>query len=117
MENQQPNSLGQQMPVSAPGNEHKSFAAMSYVSALCLVSLFAKKDDEFVQFHAKQGLVLFIAEVVLSFINVIPGIGYGIWRIVSLVLFIVAVLGMVNAWKGRYWKLPLLSEYAKQIKL
>lgn len=118
MENQQ------SAPASKPEIVHshnskddRAFAAISYISILCLVSLLLKKDSQFVQFHAKQGVVLLIAEVILCFVNIIPYFGYGVWRILSLAFLVISVIGIVNAWKGKYWKLPLLSEYAKNIKL
>ncbi|MBI2410478.1 MAG: hypothetical protein HYV32_01095 [Candidatus Kerfeldbacteria bacterium] len=36
---------------------------LSYVNILCLVPLVLRRDDSFIQFHAKQGLALFIIEV------------------------------------------------------
>ena len=38
-------------------------AIISYIGILCLVPILMKEKDEFVKFHAKQGLVLFIVEV------------------------------------------------------
>jgi len=40
-------------------DENKIMAILSYLSILCLIPLFTKKDNEFVYYHAKQGLVLF----------------------------------------------------------
>ncbi|MFH0780327.1 MAG: hypothetical protein V1928_05795, partial [Parcubacteria group bacterium] len=61
---------------SAHSKDDRAFAAISYISILCLVSLLLKKDSQFVQFHAKQGVVLLIAEVILWFVNIIPFFGY-----------------------------------------
>jgi len=52
--------------------ENKVAAALSYVWILCLVPLFLKKNSKFCQFHAKQGLLLFIVEVIGMVIFPIP---------------------------------------------
>ncbi len=52
--------------------ETKLFAAISYVGFLCIISLLLKKEDKFVLFHAKQGLVLFVFEVSSFILSIIP---------------------------------------------
>ena len=48
----------------AQGAENDKYvAAISYLWILCFVPLFLKKKSKFAQHHAKQGLVLFIAEI------------------------------------------------------
>ena len=60
--------------------QNKGMAALSYLGILCLILLLAKRDSKFAQFHAKQGLVLLIAEVILGFaaglLAIIPVIGW-----------------------------------------
>ena len=51
---------------------NKTVAALSYLWILFLVPLLLKRDSKFAQFHAKQGLVLFIIE----FLVWIPFIGW-----------------------------------------
>ena len=59
-------------------------AALSYLWLLSVVMLVVKKDDPFVLFHAKQGLVLFIASIVLWFI---PFLGW----LLQLAVFIMVI--------------------------
>jgi len=92
-------------------------AAISYLGFLCFLPLFLKKSNPFVQYHAKQGLVLFIAEIIVSFINIIPILGQLVWFFAVIVFLVVSVMGIVMSWSGVYWKIPVLSEYAKKIKL
>jgi len=90
-------------------NENKLVAAIGYIWILCLVPLLLKKNSKFCQFHAKQGLVLFIIEL----LGMIPFVGW--------VLFIAAVIysvyGIVQALDGKYWEAPIIGEYAKKINL
>ena len=48
--------------------EDRIFAALSYVSILFIVPLILKNENEDIHFHAKQGLVLFGAEVAVWFV-------------------------------------------------
>jgi len=98
-------------------SENKLLAAISYLGVLCLIPLLLKKDDKFVQFHAKQGLVLFIAEIVVSFINIIPFLGQMIWLFVSLAFLLISIIGLIKACQGEWWKIPFLYEYSQKINI
>ena len=104
-------------PIFNKKTENRILAAVSYLGILCLVPLLLKKNDKFVEFHAKQGLVLFIAEVIVWFINIIPFLGQMIWLMASLVFFAVSIIGLVKAWQGEKWEIPFLADYARKIKL
>ncbi|MFH0905397.1 MAG: hypothetical protein V1826_01615 [bacterium] len=110
--------------------EDKVFAALSYISILFVVPLVLKHDDQYIQFHAKQGLVLFGAEVVvwfllfllesfvvalapLSGLRLIAWVGALAW-----ILFVaLSVLGVYYAWTGKKWKIFLLHRIAEKLKL
>ena len=98
-------------------DDSKAFAAIGYIGILCFVPLLLKKDSPYAQFHGKQGLVLFIAEVIIFFINIIPVLGQLVWLIGSVLFLTLSILGLLKAWNGESWELPILGEYAKKIKL
>ena len=88
---------------------NKLMAAISYVWILFLVPLFAAKDDAFARYHANQGLVLFLVNIALYIISIIPFVGpilSGIGGIVNLVFM---VLGIINAVKGETKPLPFIG--------
>ena len=91
--------------------ENKVIAALSYLWIISLVVLLVKKDSKFAQFHAKQGLVLFIASVICSFI---PLLG---WLILNPIVIIVAIVGLLQALMGKYWKIPLVCDLAEKINI
>ncbi|PIT90334.1 MAG: hypothetical protein COU22_02770 [Candidatus Komeilibacteria bacterium CG10_big_fil_rev_8_21_14_0_10_41_13] len=93
--------------------ENKILAAVSYIWILCLVPLFLKRKSKFVQFHAKQGLVLFIIEIIGWLVFWIPLIGW----ILFVYVIIMAVMGIMNAMQGRMWEMPILGKYARKINL
>ena len=85
-------------------------AALSYLWILSVVMLLVKKDDEFVQFHAKQGLVLFIAGIVFM---IIPIIGW----LANLVVFLAVIVGFIKAIQGERYEMPLVGDLAKKINI
>ena len=93
--------------------ENKHVAALSYVWVLVLVPLLMKRESEFAQFHAKQGLVLFIIEILATFVIWIPLIG----QLIALALLVVAVLGIIKALNGEWWKMPYIHEWSQKINL
>ena len=102
-------------PAPAPAVDNKKLmAALSYLGILFLIPLLTDaKNDENVKFHIRQGIVLFIIDVFASFIVWIPFIG----QAVGLVLLIVSVYGFVQAYQGIRWEMPVVGQYAKQIKI
>ena len=94
-------------------DSNKVIAALAYVWILCLVPLFLKRKSKFAQFHAKQGLVLFILELILSLIFWIPIIGWALFIIV----IILSLLGIKNALDGKYWEMPVIGKYSKKFNL
>ena len=90
-------------------DENKIIAILSYLGILCLVPLILKKDNEFVKFHAKQGLVLAVGWFFVGF----PFIGYFLW----VILAIFSIWGIINVLNGKRADLPIVSELAKKINI
>ena len=95
--------------------EGKAYAILSYLWILCLVPLILKKDNRFVLFHAKQGLVLFIAELAVGFIGVIPFIGWTILFFGTFLFGALSLVGIVQALLGNFWKMPVVGDIAEKI--
>jgi len=93
--------------------ENKVIAAIGYLWILCLVPLLLKRESKFAQFHGKQGLLLFIVEIVGMFIYWIPFLGW----LLGLATLVLAIYGIVQALQGKYEELPILGKYAKKINL
>lgn len=97
--------------------QSNAIAILSYIGILFLVPLLAVKDDEFVKFHAKQGLVLFIAEVATALVAWIPMIGWIIGLIAWLTWLVFSIMGIINVLGGKKEKLPLLGDFADKFKI
>jgi uncharacterized membrane protein len=92
-------------------------AAIGYVWILFLVPLLLKKQDEFCQHHAKQGLVLFAFSLIVTFLGSLPIIG---WLIIMpigwIIIVVLGLLGIINALRGDMWEMPYLNKFSKRIK-
>jgi len=97
--------------------EGKVWALLSYIGILCLLPLLLKKENKFVLFHSKQGLVLFIAEAAALLINIIPVLGQVVFAIVYLVAGIYSLVGIIKVLMGEYWKAPYVSDIAEKINI
>jgi len=123
--------------------EGKTFAGIGYLGILFLVPLLAAKDNKFAKFHGKQGMVLCGAGIVGGIVAVIlwvflaivfgvlgavlPGpfgcVGSAVGTVIGLIIWVIvfggwlvlAVMGLINAFQGKYWKMPLLGGLAEKI--
>src|SRR3989344_5026105 len=87
-------------------SEDKVWGAIGYLWILSLVALAARKQNDFVRFHASQGALLFAISVVLM---LIPGLGW----LLNLLVAIAAVVGIIKALQGERWPVPLIGGLAK----
>ena len=98
--------------------ENKIWAAIGYLGILFLIPLLAKKDSPFAQYHAKQGLVLFIAGLIVGFLSAVPFIGWFVLApIGGILLLILFIIGLVNSLGGKTQPLPVIGKYAETLKI
>ena len=109
--------MEEQKGVDQVVQEGKVFAILGYIGILCLLPILLKKDNAFALHHGKQALVIFIGEVLCGVLMIIPVIGWIFGPIISLVLVIFAIIGLIQAAMGNYWKAPVISEFAKKINI
>jgi len=102
--------------------KNKIFGIIAYLNFLCFVPLLVAKDSPFAKYHANQGFTLFLAEVALWIVSwviiivasfILPASGFNViglvFDAVGLGLFVLAVLGIINAAKGKCLPLPLIG--------
>lgn len=116
--------------------ENKAVAILSYFGPLCLIPFFTSKESKFAQFHAKEGMTLFIfwiAYYILSgllyqikvngpcggglfgndfgqFCNVTPWWIVLPLRLIRILLAVIAIIGVVNVCQGKARKLPIIGK-------
>ena len=74
------------------------------------------KNDPFVKFHVKQGLILFIACVASAVFIRLPVIGWVLMVPLNIALFVLWIIGILNALSGKQKHLPFIGEYADSFK-
>lgn len=89
-------------------------AVLAYIGILFLVPLLAAPQSQFARFHANQGLVLFIVDVIFGIVirvcAFIPIVGWIVSSVLGLIAFVFMVLGIVNAASGKGKELPLIGK-------
>ncbi len=114
-------------PASAPSGNRTIMIVLSYLGLLALIPLLVEKSDKEVQWHAKHGLVLLVAEVALfivywilmmlvtniPFLGCIAGIVGGLlWFVIVIGILVIHIMCIVKGVNGQRFTLPYVSEYA-----
>ena len=106
---------------SAPSSNRNVMIVLSYLWLLALIPLVVEKEDREVQWHAKHGLVLTVAELIFwvafqvvtvvlgSFLGCLVAIFAPIVGLGFLILHIVAIMKGIN---GTRLIIPGVSQYA-----
>jgi|SRR6185369_14081463 len=90
---------------------------LSYLSVLVIIPFLVARNDPFVKFHIKQGMVLLIIEIVLGlamklFWPLAPLIG-----ILQLGVFVLVIIGIINVTQGKEKELPVVGSYGNRVKI
>lgn len=92
------------------------FAALGYVFFLWILAFIFKKDDNrFARFHLRQGIVIFVGELICLFLLIIPGIGSFFCRLGLIILFLMSFMGIFSSLTGKTKPIYLISDIAKKL--
>lgn len=90
---------------------------LSYLGPLVVIPFLVARDEPFVHFHIKQGLVLLIIAILVWVASVMMWMLLPLWQLVNLGVFILAVIGIINVVQGKKKVLPLVGQYADKLKV
>lgn len=93
----------------------KIFALVSYLGVLCLVPLVLNRKEEFVRFHARQGLILWMWEVLAIFALFIPVLGHLFFTVSFFICIVFSVIGMLQVVANKSWKFPVIGNWAENL--
>lgn len=107
-------------PPGAANPNRTLMLVLAYCGPLALIPLLVEKNDPEVQWHAKHGLVIFVAEIILFFVigilHFIPFLGWILGCLLTVILpigsLILAILCIMKAVNGQRFIIPGLSEFA-----
>ncbi len=129
---------GYQQPYGAPpmggasplgptsmGMDAKVAAGLSYVLGWItgLIFFFMEKQNRFVRFHAMQSIIFFggisVVQILLNIIErldipFLPLVAACIGGLLGLVTLVGWIVLMINAFQGKYFKLPVVGDYAEK---
>lgn len=103
--------------IKKPGLLARVLSAVAYLGILSLVPIMLRSNDDFVRFNARQGLLLFISEIVFTLIWIIPFIGWVIGFIGWILCFIFSIGGFFGSLAGKRYKVPVLNKFVGKVKI
>lgn len=91
--------------------KNKAMAILAYI--IFLIPLLAAKGSKFAMYHVNQGLILFLAAVVINILGAItPIIGwFFILTLGNLAIFVLVVMGIINAAQAQTKPLPIIGKF------
>jgi uncharacterized membrane protein len=106
---------------SSTGLDANIAGALGYLFVPAIIFLAIEKDSRFVKFHAFQGLFLglawFVVMFALMFVGFLPFIRWFnlmFYPIAGIAFFIAWVFGIIKAFQGEMFKLPVIGDLAEQ---
>jgi uncharacterized membrane protein len=113
--------MAEPTPAGTASSNRGVMIVLSYLWILALVPLLAEKEDQDVQWHAKHGIVLMVAEIVfwIAFNIVVYMIPFGcvvglLGPLVALVFLAVHIVAIIKGLNGQRLLIPGLSDYASK---
>jgi len=97
-------------------DEGRLAAVMSYIPFLCFIPLLNMKHNQEARFHARQGVVLFLVELVAA-LFLIDRIANFVFTAVLIVAVAFSIAGIYFALQGKNYKLPIIGDLADKSKL
>ncbi|MCQ2424246.1 MAG: zinc ribbon domain-containing protein [Clostridia bacterium] len=111
--NNTPDTTSEYTKEDVEGN--KLMGVLAYLGILVLIPIFAAKESKFARFHANQGLVLLIVDIILaivsSILGKIPLIGWLLGLVIDIIIIALVVIGIINVCNGKAKELPLIGKF------
>jgi len=109
-------SGGEQKKGSVESDEARLAAVMSYIPFLCFVPLLNMRDDEQARFHARQGVILFLVELI-AFLFLFDRVADFVFTAVLVMAVAFSIAGIYFALQGKNYRLPIIGDLADKSKL
>jgi len=93
--------------------QDKAIGIIAYITIIGLIIAFIlnmEKKDAFGGFHIRQALGIAVSGIAMSFIAVVPVIGWILAVVGSLLVLVMWVIGIINAISGNMKPVPVLGE-------
>jgi uncharacterized membrane protein len=108
---------------SGGSDDRKLFAFLAVFLTVIgfIIALAVKKNDKYVMFYGKQGLILFIAWIVAWIAGmvfwIIPVLGWLLMTVLYLGLLALWIIGLIYSLSGEMKPVPLIGQFAEKISI
>ena len=93
----------------------KVFAAFSYLGILCFIPLMMNRNSQYIYFHARQGLIIWMWSVLSVIMLYIPGVGKWIFSSSAFPILILSAIGLTSVFLGKQWKIPFIHTLSTKL--
>ncbi|MBL8889592.1 MAG: hypothetical protein JNL67_06410 [Planctomycetaceae bacterium] len=108
------------MSQKSPESNNTLMCILSYFGIFALIPYFTQKENAYINWHSRQGLLITAIAIVISFglsvLTFMPAIGWiaGLAStLFSLAVLVLCVFCMIQACGGKKWVVPGLSAFLK----
>lgn len=112
-EQNQNNSSGGQQAQQPKSDNQTLMGILAYIGILVIIPILTEKENKFVKFHVKQGLVLFALEVVVFIIASMFWMLAPFIIIVQLGAIAFSIIGIINVINVKEVELPIIGQFSK----
>ena len=95
-------------------NNAAGLAYVTIIPAIIFLVVAPYNQKPLIRFHAWQSIFLNIAWFAISIIAIIPILGWLIFGVGMLVLFVAWIIVLLKALKGERYKLPFIGDLAEK---
>ena len=95
------------------GGDTTVMGILAYLGPLVIIPYLTAKDDAFVKFHIKQGLVLLVIEVGLWLLASLLWPFWRFFQIIHIALIVLMVLGIINVVQKKEKELPFVGKFSR----
>ena len=97
----------------------KVMGILCYIGILVLIPYFTEKNNKYVLYHVKQGLNLFIWEIIGGIaVGIIAALLWRLWIITNIIdtvfglaILALSLIGIVNVCNGKAKELPIVNKF------
>ena len=115
-ENMPPPPLGSsKLEPNIPSDDRRMASIMAYIPFLCFVPLISMSENKEVRFHARQGVFLFIIELIAVFF-LIDKVSDLFFKAILIFAISLSVAGLIFAAQGKMQKLPIVGDLIDKSK-
>ncbi len=105
-------------PIIDHAQNRTLMGVLSYLGPLVIIPFMMAKNDSFVKFHIKQGVVVFALEIIVWILGMI--MMYQLWvilQILNLCTLILSIVGIVNVIQKHEKELPVVGKFSSYVKI